>query len=312
MAKRKSPNKVAKESASKAAAAKPASADPKAAVERLSQAGCICDFRDDGKAAHWNVVLIKAPLAAIADELRCLSAIRLEFNTGTPRPDLGLLADLSPVFEIFDVEGVVDDQALATLPELCELTRATLTKLSDEGAGYLDRAAGIEQLMLRDSRISDAGLESILKLTKLKYLDISCGTLTGAGFNALPRESKIEKLKLEELEHFDAKNMSVFNRLGHLRELFFQHVPLSGAGLKYLTACTQLDCMWLEENQLEDDDLRPLGELAQLKNLSIYDNPITDEGLVHLEGLGQLNDLTIEDCEASEERVSALKESLGI
>lgn len=133
-------------------------------------------------------------------------------------------------------------QRLASLPALRRLwlnhlpvDDATLAAFAGDEAGPSPAARSLEWLLLENTSVTDAGLESVAKMTGLKLLVLKDTAVTGAGVARLAGLRRLEILSLE-------------------------NTRVTGPGLIPLSGLTPLRELWLKGTRLSSSDTAALAE----------------------------------------------------
>ena len=142
-----------------------------------------------------------------------------------------------------------------------------------------------EELLSCPQKTSDAGLERVARLTKLRAFNLQGTQISDDG-----------------LIHLVG--------LTQLRYLLLGGTKVTDAGLKHLTrhSLTTLD---LGSTGVTDAGLKHIAYLSELKDLGLRAAPgVTDVGLIHLAGLKKLTQLNLIDTHVTAEGVRAIKAAL--
>jgi hypothetical protein len=135
------------------------------------------------------------------------------------------------------------------------------------------------------SPVTDAGLEHLKGLTRLRGLAIVEAKATGVG---------LEPLK----------------GMAQLQTLDFDLTPITDVGLKYLKGLRHLQLLHLGRTKVTDAGLEHLKVLTQLRTLDLWDTQVTDAGLEHLKGLRQLETLSLKRTRVTDGGVKRLQQAL--
>ena len=207
-----------------------------------------------------------------------------------------------------DQKGITDRglEYLSRLPNLRDLSISRIhfndpkmnrEYYTDKGLEYLSRCSTLEKLRIGSIGVTDAGMEHIARLTRLKSLGLfGCDSVTDSGF------AKLAALKsLESLDAF-GNNITIagLNRLGSLsalKRLHILHVRRGGAVLD-LSGMTSLEYVIINFSRKPDEvftdaDLTCFKNLRMLANLQIGPREFTDSGLRCLAGLTQMEILSV-------------------
>jgi hypothetical protein len=187
--------------------------------------------------------------------------------------------------------GEIDD-AMASVGQLGGLTHLTLigSPVTDIGLAHLRGLSDLECLMLRGcTNFSDAGLEHLEGLVRLKELFLDDAKITDAGLAHLRGMRRLESLGLDRANVTDA-GLAHLEGMSRLQFLNLRGTGITDAGLARLKALTGLRSLNLERSEVTDAGLAQLNDLARLKDLWLGGPKITDAGLVQL---GKMSGLTL-------------------
>jgi hypothetical protein len=184
----------------------------------------------------------------------------------------------------------VGDEVLEHLPALTALKYLLLhgTQASDERLQYVGRLKHLERLHIWDaSNVSDAGIEQLKNLRRLKYLHVSNSQITDTAIKHLASLKQLEGLSLQG------------NRF-------------SDKGLEHVRDLTNLNSLVIDlgEIHVTDDGLVHLRGLKKLERLGLQQSLVTDHGLKHLSVLTNLKDLWLDGTSVTATGVEELKRSL--
>jgi len=149
----------------------------------------------------------------------------------------------------------------------------------------LKGASHLETLHLWFTRITDAGLQDLGSLTRLRRLSIADTPITDAGLAHLQELDRLERLHLPRTE-------------------------VTGAGLADLQGLKQLDWLDLRGTPITDGALEHVRDWTQLRKLWLDETNLTGAGLAHLRGLSQLERVYLRGTEVRAEDVRDLKRAL--
>lgn len=221
------------------------------AAAALSEAGATLS----AAAGHEQPAPPPSELLSITDSAESVLTL-MENLLEWPRVGRGQKLDLydSPVTD-------TTLQSLAEgLPELHFLSLAD-TRVSDAGLAHVARLTGLHELHLDNTPVTDTGVAQLTPLTDLRILDLKGTRVTDAG-------------------------LAVVRSFPHLQALYLTRAPITDAGLAHVA------------------------QLADLRTLILWDTAITDAGLDHLRGLTRLGDLILWNTLVTDAGVAALAEAL--
>ena len=173
------------------------------------------------------------------------------------------------------------------------------------------RARGdLQKLDLRNTEVTDVGLEHLKGLTNLRGLDLSgcniAGSLqlpnlrgTGAAGNARTSRCVMTDAGLKHLEG-----------MSRLHQLDLIGCDVTDAGLTHLTGLISLKSLCLDDTKITDAGITNLKGLNSLQYLSLARMQLTDAVLMHFEGLSNLRFLDLEGTKASDAGAQHLRHAV--
>jgi hypothetical protein len=172
----------------------------------------------------------------------------------------------------------------------------------------------IDRLFVRDSPVTDAGLQHVGALSRLTLLTLEHTNVTGTGFVHL-RGLPLEHLSLDGSPIDDA-GLSALPDLPALVQLDLSGTLVTGRSLSQVRRFPALAGLYLSATKVDDDALRHLEGLP-LKSLNLSKTTVSDAGLARLERLPRLERLFLCRTRVSQEAVdrsssAAVRESLGL
>ncbi len=172
----------------------------------------------------------------------------------------------------------------ATPEQLVEAIKAAGGTVSFDPAAPLP-AWPVVGVDLHHTKVTDAELEQLRVLTRLRTLSLS-GTKIGDG------------------------GLRAVGGLTTLQVLLLNETPVTDAGLAYLQRLADLRELSLYHTRVTDDGLGSLAGLANLRDLTLSGPHITDHGLARLTGLRNLRHLYLSQTGVSPAGVAELKKAL--
>lgn len=155
--------------------------------------------------------------------------------------------------------------AIKQLEKLEALEKLTVTSflLNDASMDQFPAMKNVQELRISgswmgDKQLNGVGLGHLVKLPKLKILDVSQVHITDDGFKGIGKLTTLKKLDAQQCEHF------------------------TGAGIVHLAPLTQLEEFMLASTKIDDSAVEPLGALKSLKMLDIRGTKVTDAGFAKL------------------------------
>lgn len=190
------------------------------------------------------------------------------------------------------------------LPEL--LTLDYLTHLTLEGPGISDEAADsiaklprLESLTLKNTLISNIGIEKLKGMSTLRIIDLRLSPLiTDEAMTVLASMDSLKAVRLNGVSQLSNTGLESVMKLPSLVELDVRSCPnVTTEGIEKLVEKPSLRMLKVGGQSVDHTTLKILGEIKQLSGLAIQNSNITNAGLAELVKLN-LNDVTVEQCSA--------------
>lgn len=183
---------------------------------------------------------------------------------------------------------------------------ASFREVEDKDLEDLTELKQLETLRLKNTGVSDAGLDFTSRMPRLKNLNLQGTRVTSGGLaKCLP--TGLESLSLSNVR-LDAE---LGARLALCKDLTTLHIKKSGVlqeGLHEIKALKKLSNLWLDQCHLRDEHFAIIADLETLEDLSIEYNAFTDLGLAELARLPNLKELQFQQAELSSVGLNALRE----
>jgi tRNA A-37 threonylcarbamoyl transferase component Bud32/Leucine-rich repeat (LRR) protein len=195
--------------------------------------------------------------------------------------------------KLFLEETHVSDHTMKALETACphlEELYLRRTGITDAGLKYISKLPSLRQLYLTYTKVDDAGMEEIGKLDSMQALSLS---RTGVGD---PGISKLRNLKDLRWLHVVGNNVSdasadVLAGFPKLENLNISRTRMSGRSFDKLPpSLVRLIAFFIK---LDDAGVQALEKLPKLKTLDLTGNPITDGCVDSLAKLAKLESLRI-------------------
>ena len=187
--------------------------------------------------------------------------------------------------------------------------RLGYSKITDAELEHLKRLTELKELLLNNTDITDAGLVHLKKLPNLELLIIRKTKITDAGLVHLNGLTKLQGLGFTNTNVTDAGLVHI-ESLTNLERLWLTDTRISNAGLVYLKGLTNLRGLNLSNTQVSDAGLVHLKKMTRLQGLGLWNTKVTDAGLVHLEGLTKLESLGLKNTQISDAAVKKFQQAL--
>ena len=239
---------------------------------------------------------------------------------------------------IYDLDdGDLRDHGAAHLAKVPSLERITAHfRLTDEGVANIATMPNLQSLSLNGDgqRISDAAIEAVSKMKRLKDLDLIECNIDGDSLQHLQCHPTIESLSISR-RGLEGESLHVLRTMPFLKTLRVNYgrernrkwqpiltplgeltnltrLSIRGEGidlkqLRVLSKLTNLEHLEVDEELILDDEaFGHLAKLTSLTSLRIGASVVTDAGLKQISALSKLEYLTI-SCLATDGGLSALK-----
>jgi serine/threonine protein kinase len=180
-------------------------------------------------------------------------------------------------------------------------------QVSDAGLEHLKGLTRLKNLILDSTQISDAGLEHLKALTCLATLGLNNTRVSDAGLNHLKELTWLDQLFLCDTRVSDV-GLEHLKALKNLVRLDLNGTKVSGAELVHLKELTRLQGLHLTGTKVSDAGLEHLQELTSLRGLHLTGTKVSDAGLERLKGLTRLNHLDLAGTRVSDAGLAHLKE----
>jgi len=183
---------------------------------------------------------------------------------------------------------VVAEDDLAGVTNL-DLARSEIT---DAGLTHLTKFTNLQELNLSGTQVSGAGVVHLGKLTSLQVLDLEGTRVTDAGLEHLAKLTNLQSLVLADTQVSDAE-LAYVAKLTNLQDLNLKGTRVGDAGLIHLTKLTNLQSLDLAGTKVGDAGLAHLAKLTNLQKLVLLNSKVTDAGLAQLVKLTKLQSLDL-------------------
>ena len=226
-------------------------------------------------------------------------------------PSLGSVSAL-------DLDGTAADdrvvQRLATdLPTLRHLLLRE-TRVTDAGVQAISDLRALEELRLaQNTAVTDASVNALSLLSELRILELMSTRVTAASLPRLAPLSKLEYLDLDSIPLAEV-DLTPLMSLSRLRTLDIRRTNMVPEELARLSELPLLEHLILGGNSLQDDDLRHLAGFKALTELSLIGNGITGGGIAYLAEMDSLETLYLSNNPISSDFAESLLllESLAV
>ena len=170
------------------------------------------------------------------------------------------------------------------------------SKVTDRGLQDLQEMTTLTILMLDGTPVTNQGLGHLDKLTDLRVLTLGEQHITDAGLEHLKGMTQLFNFQVTS-DRITDRGLAALSGFKNLRALLIGSPQITDAGLEQLKGLTGLKLLGIRSPQITDQGLVALNSLNQLNELILSGcSQITDAGLKRMEGLAGLQSLHLRDC----------------
>ncbi len=281
-------------------------------VARITDAGLvhIADIPNlESLCLHGMKHITDEGIAHLA-KMRSLKKLEIGSSQVTDR-GLGYLSQIKTLerLELPQEQRGITDSGLAYLGQLPNLRQLHVSRLhyndpkmnteyyTDKGLEALTRCTGLEELSIGSIGITDAGMDHIAKLAKLKRLNLfGCDNVTDKGLAKLAGIKSLTTLYVSHA-NITISGLAQLNSLSNLTTLRVYDLRRGGAILD-LSGLANLEDLMLgfarkSGEVFTDADLVSLADLKRLTMVQIGPRDFTDKGIRHLARLPRIERLGV-------------------
>ena len=151
---------------------------------------------------------------------------------------------------------VIHDRDLNAVRELAGLRELLIehSRITDAGVASLAGLQQLEHVRIREASIGDEGIRHLARLPKLRILNLPQARFTDRALAELQAGSSLELLRFGSPEVTD-QGMDAIRRMPDLRFLHLIDVPLTDQGLEQLHGMPQLESLYLDGTRVTDDGI---------------------------------------------------------
>jgi hypothetical protein len=158
--------------------------------------------------------------------------------------------------------------------------------ICDKALPYASHYSDASRLDISESDASDAGIDSIKAMPKLRCLLAYSSSVRGSCLKKLDRFPKLNELDLSSCAPFHQDDLKYLVKLHDLSKLGLASSIISKEGVAQIAACKGLTALNLSRNKAIDDSCLPLLlSLKRLDELSLRETSVTARGLLVLTDL---------------------------
>lgn len=161
----------------------------------------------------------------------------------------------------------------------------------DDLARFKDLLA-LENLRLKGTGITDAGLKHLAGLMKLKNLRLYHTSVTGTGFQHLTKLKQLGRVAIPGVP-ITEEGLAQLAQFNSLVEIGFDARGITDESLRHLANLKDLVKLWLNNGTLTGQGLRHLTDLPNLRFVQLTNHRLTDDSLIHFGKIATLEILDI-------------------
>jgi len=177
------------------------------------------------------------------------------------------------------------------------------TRLTDEGLRSLARLTRLERLSLRETGIGDEALEHLAGLGTLRVLDLGGNQITDAGLEHVAALDRLESLALDNTSWSESRmqisdaGLQRLAPLCRLRRLDLSSTRVSLAvtaeGLHHLANFPELESLRLGGDRITDRAMEHVARCRNLRALALLYTSVGDAGLARIGDLERLEAVSL-------------------
>jgi Leucine-rich repeat (LRR) protein len=153
----------------------------------------------------------------------------------------------------------------------------------------------VTEVHLYAGKTAGIGLAPLAKLPEIEWIGLHLSDITEADLDHLKGLTKLKRLGLADLKFGDDALKRIEN-FTTLEKLGLSENPITDAGLDHLQKLTKLTQLNLSQTKVTDAGLAKLKVFKELQDLGLAQLKLTDAGLEHLKSLTKLQELDLTHC----------------
>ena len=267
---------------------------PQAAMDEpiIARIRAAIDFRDrvdvdsDGD-VHVSLNDTKNADAILAD-VGALHRVMSLYVSSTDATDKGMLA-------------------LAPLKDLRHLELENNGRVTDTGYAVLAEFKSLKTLTLFSESVTNQGMESLVRLSKLTILNLAVKHVTDKGLAPLAGKPALARVSLQGLA-IRGDGLAFLKTSPAVVSLRISDSPLADAAIPNISGLQKLNDLELVGTEVSDLGLKQLNALPALRSLTLRDAKITSAGVRNLKQFPRLESLALGGNEISDAAASDLDE----
>jgi Leucine-rich repeat (LRR) protein len=213
-----------------------------------------------------------------SDFLLCKIVFATESNAASKKPPLRVLK--------LDNTAVTDKELGEIVSGNLELVELTLggTKITDAGLDHLVRLNKLRKIRLSNTAITDAAGEKLAKIPTLQDIDVSQTEFGDTGFASLQPLLKLKSLNIY-LTNVTDKGLEAIKDFGSLKVLTRLNLdlcPISNTGVRNILAAESLEWIHLGGTEITDAVTPEIIKFKKLKEIIVTKTDVTKSGAENL------------------------------
>ena len=230
------------------------------------------------------------PPRNVAQQLRLIGGLTEIYVNGQAKMTGELLADVAAVPTLSRLHlhhsgaDINDDDfaPLAARTGLEELRITSYQTITDNSLQHIARLTNLRTLHLQGDKVTDAGLNQLSGLMKLRELDVRATQANGEFLQALS-QAPLESLSISRLSDDSAQWLKSFP---NLTGLSIYDSPMTERGFAAIASLRRLKTLRLRNcPNISPAAFRQLSDMHSLKDLDVVDTPVGDDALAVITNL---------------------------
>jgi hypothetical protein len=181
----------------------------------------------------------------------------------------------------------------------------TSTDKELQTAAKLEALAEVNEIVLGDTYVSEAGLGCLKQFRNLRTLSLRRTDVTDSSLRLLQGLS-LEELNLARTQVTDI-GLEYVARIPSLRFLELYRTQISGNLAAALKKLPNLEVLSIGNTDIDDDSLDGLESMRRMRSLDLQYSKITDEALRHVQNIISLEELNLTGTRAGDLGMTCLK-----
>ena len=182
------------------------------------------------------------------------------------------------------------------------------TSVTDDELKHLRRLPSLRKLLLSDTRVGDRGMEHVKHLRGLEKLNLYGTRVSDEGIGYLCGLDRLEWLNIYRTRVSDA-GLLLLSKLPALKQLQLSG-RISDAGVARLSKVRKLSVLDITSKAVTDEGLKHISGFSRLRRVNLWNTQITDAGLKYLRGMESLEYLGISKSRVTPLGLLKLQQSL--